>query len=110
MRVLAFILMSALVFADVGLDQIENGFAKDDKDPKVLKISVLEYDKANQLFGEFIRDKSIPFEYPLEGCWARAMAMARIAEKESIQMGKVFVEGTLQAKTYNAKYPIALLG
>jgi hypothetical protein len=67
-------------------------------------VSVISETQATQLFEEFKSHSEIPYNFPLDGCYARATAMARIAEKEKIQMGKVWVEGVLRAKT---KSPIA---
>lgn len=86
--------------------EIENSFGRKKGAPRGIKVSVLEYSEAKKLFEEFARDKKIPFKYPMEGCYARATAMTKMAEARKIEMGKVFVEGHLQVKTSSKKYPI----
>lgn len=63
--------------------------------------------EAEALFQEFKNDKDIPFRYALDGCYARAYQMSEIAEQKGIKMGKVFVEGDLEAKTPKAITPQA---
>lgn len=100
-----------LCFAiDASLGEIENGYAKTSADPKVLKISVIDSDTARNLFRKFAQDKDIPFRYPIDGCYARATEMARIAEANNIQMGKIYAEGALQVKTDSVKYPLVKWG
>lgn len=78
--------------------------------PKQVSISVLGQDQANELFRKFVQNKEIPFKYPVDGCYARAHEMARMAEKEQVFMGKIYAEGFLQAKTNFQKYPIVNWG
>ena len=52
--------------------------------------------QSDRLFRAFVADKSIPFKHPQDGCFARASAMAKIAEGQSVSMGKIYVEGALQ--------------
>ena len=66
--------------------------------PKDFKVSVISEDQARSLFQEFAANKSIPFKYAPDGCYARATEMALIAEKKGIIAGKVYAEGKLQAK------------
>lgn len=107
MRTLAlFLWVSVLAFAiKLAEGEIENGFADLDSDPKILKVSVIDEPTANALFRKFVEAKHIPFKYPVDGCYARATEMALIAEKEKIEMGKVYAEGWLQAKTESEDYP-----
>ena len=103
--VMTFLWVGILAFAlKLGVGEIVNGFAKEPSDPKAIRISVIDEPAANKLFKKFTEAKHIPFRYPLEGCYARATEMAQIAEREKIEMGKVFVEGWLQAKTESEIY------
>jgi hypothetical protein len=91
------------------LAPVDNGFTGQGA-PKQVSISVIEQSKANELFRKFVQNKEIPFKYPIDGCYARAHEMARMAEKEQVLMGKVFTEGNLQVKTNYQKYPIVQWG
>lgn len=62
-------------------------------------VSVISEADAGQLFQSFLADKTIPFRYPIDGCYARATKMAQIAEKKKIKMAKIYVEGFLVVKT-----------
>ncbi|MBK7843544.1 MAG: hypothetical protein IPJ71_07580 [Bdellovibrionales bacterium] len=86
--------------------EIENSFGQKKGDPRGIKVSVLDYSEAKKIFDEFARDGKIPYKYPIDGCYARATAMTKIAETKNIEMGKVFIEGHLQVKTSSKKYPI----
>lgn len=108
MKMLTLILFLAFALASNGvLNQARNGYARTMLDPRTVAISVIEEKEATKLFTRFLREGNIPFDYSIDGCFARATAMARIAEKSDIQMGKVFAEGLLQAKTKLEKMPIA---
>ncbi len=96
--------------ANFGSEKIENGFAKKWYHPKTIEISVIDSEKANLLFREFVQNKNIPFKYPRDGCYARATAMAMMAEKSSVIMGKAFATGVLVAKTNIPNYPYAIWG
>jgi hypothetical protein len=107
MKVFSLFIYTALIAAagSTAFDWVNNGYSKADSDPKAVKISVIDSDKANKLFKTFASDKEIPFRYPVDGCYARATVMAQLAEHEGIQVGKVFVEGSLQVKTNNSNFP-----
>ena len=62
-----------------------------------VEVSVLNENEANDLFRTVWNDTSIPYSYRVDGCYARATAMSRIAESQKIIMGKVFAEGNLKA-------------
>lgn len=111
-RVCFFILFISIISlaGDFEEREIENGFARKSGDPRGIKVSVLDYSAAKNIFAEFARDGKIPYKYPIDGCYARATAMTKIAEAKKIEMGKVFVEGHLQVKTSSKKYPIVNWG
>lgn len=71
------------------------------------KVSAISLNGAATLFKRFQSETSIPHHYPVDGCYARATAMARIAQKMNLYMGKVFTTGRLQVKTGNPAYPVA---
>lgn len=95
---------------NVLLGEIENGFVHTSEDPKIINIAVIEQNQANALFRKFTQARHIPYRFPLDGCYARATAMAQIAEEEGIEMGKVYAEGFLQAKTDLPKFPTVVWG
>ncbi len=75
-----------------------------------INISVLSEREASNLFKEFKSDDSIPHKYYPTGCNDRATAMARIAEKKQIEMGKVYIHGMLRAKLLGLPGHIAMWG
>lgn len=102
------ILVALAVFAQMTA-QLKNSFSGF-LAPDNISISVLEKSAANRLFREFKNNKEIPFNYPIDGCYARAHAMARMAEDQNITMGKVFAEGYLRAQTELPNYPVVEWG
>lgn len=63
-----------------------------------VQVSVLSKQEADRLFQEFASRTDIPFDYAIDGCYARATAMTRIAEDQKIEMAKIWAEGDLRAK------------
>lgn len=78
--------------------------------PESISISVISQEKAHSLFRSFAQNPDIPFKYLVEGCHARAHEMARMAESQKVIMGKIYVEGDLQAKTASWKKPLQQWG
>lgn len=107
MRLLVKVLVSvAFALGSEGLlAPIANGFLMGPQAPAEVKISVIDREKANELFSEFLKHTEIPFKYPLEGCYARATVMSKIAESEGVQTGRVYVQGLLQVKTDLPRFP-----
>jgi hypothetical protein len=64
-----------------------------------ISLSVLTLVEANALFNELASNPEIPFEYPLDGCYARAHKMSMIMEKKGITSGKAWVTGDLFVDT-----------
>lgn len=60
------------------------------------QVSIITESEAMAFFQEFKNDKSIPFEFPFDGCYARAHTMCQRLEKKGIIAGKGWVEGELQ--------------
>ncbi len=110
MKALSLFLFFIVFAAEIDLGEIKNGFASNKKDPRILKISVVDSEESAHLFNKFSGDKSIPFRFPLDGCYARATEMVRIAEKEKVIMGKIYISGRLIVKTDSAKYPLIIWG
>lgn len=71
-----------------------------------IELSVLTLDEANKITSEFVNNKNLPFDYALEGCYARAHKMAFMMDEKGIISGKAFVMGRLFASTKygNAKW------
>ncbi len=73
-----------------------------------IELNVISMEKAQMLF-DYIEDQDqIPFFYPEEGCYARAMEMARILDQMGVNSAKVFVEGDLVVKTYRTPFRFVL--
>lgn len=107
------VLLFSLAFAsehDTGF--IADGFRHSDTKSigHKIEVSVLGSDAANTLFKKLAQNPDIPFNYLVDGCQARATEMARIAEREGVQFGKIFAEGSLQPKTRLPDYPTARWG
>ncbi len=47
--------------------------------------------QAGQLFGDLAGQKHIPFDYPPDGCYARAHEMCRIMQERGIECGKAWI-------------------
>lgn len=70
-----------------------------DINQKPLELTVISIEEANGLVSEFLDNKNIPFDYALDGCFARAHKMAFLLEENGILSGKAFVIGRLFAST-----------
>lgn len=95
------LLCAAIAFAAV--KTYPDGFVENEF--KSITVDIISEARAQQLFESFKADESIPFGYPIDGCYARATAMARIAESENIQMAKIYAEGVLRVKDVGPFYP-----
>ncbi|MBK7890528.1 MAG: hypothetical protein IPJ84_06690 [Bdellovibrionales bacterium] len=62
-------------------------------------VSLVSTEKADHLFSEFKSHNEIPFEFLTDGCYARATAMAQIAEEQKIEMGRIIATGKLVVET-----------
>ncbi len=104
-------LFSVLCFAtELAMKKIPNGFISHASDPQQVAISVISESEAASLFQSFAKNSDIPFKYPYDGCYARATVMAQKAEEKKIIMGKIYVEGTLIAKSDLPEYSIVEWG
>ena len=95
------LLCVAIAFAAV--KTYPDGFVENEK--KGITADIISETKAQQLFDSFKADESIPFGYPIDGCYARATMMTRIAEAENIQMAKIYAEGVLRVTDHSPLYP-----
>ena len=66
-----------------------------------IDVSILTMDEAMKYFTNIKEDKSIPFKYPEDGCYARAHKMSWAFDDAGIDSAKIFVEGNLEVKTKN---------
>ncbi|MBC7428690.1 MAG: hypothetical protein H7336_08780 [Bacteriovorax sp.] len=66
---------------------------------KSVKLSVLTEGRAIEVFNKLRSDEDIPFNYPLDGCYARAHKMAMNMDDMGIISGKAFIEGDLYVNT-----------
>lgn len=60
------------------------------------QLSVIDLDKAKELFKKLQADCRIPLEFDAEGCVPRAHAMAKVLEEEGVLAGKAFFEGPVR--------------
>lgn len=67
-----------------------------DKFDKEITISVISYSFLEELFEEMAQNSTIPFDYPKNGCYARAHEMVQLLEKKKVIAGKAFIEGDLK--------------
>lgn len=80
----------------VSKTKIKNYLGKD------FEISSISYEYLDEIFDFLASQKHIPFNYPEDGCYARAHEMARLMEEKGIASGKTFIEGSLRVETQNS--------
>lgn len=66
---------------------------------KTIELSVLSEEEANHVFETLKADEENSFNYPLDGCYARAHLMASRMDDLGIVSGKAFIEGDLYVQT-----------
>lgn len=66
---------------------------------KTIELTVLSEAEAKQVFETLKSDEDNAFNYPLDGCYARAHMMASKMDGMGIVSGKAFVEGNLFVDT-----------
>ena len=66
---------------------------------KEIEVSVISKEKADLIVKELLRMENIPFDYALDGCFARAHKMAHLLDQKNIITGKAFIQGRLFAST-----------
>lgn len=64
-----------------------------------IELTLLSLKEVESLYKELAANKTIPFEFPFDGCYARAQAMAKIMEDKGIISGKAFLEGNLSVES-----------
>lgn len=64
-----------------------------------IQVSVVPEFKLKRLFAKLAKNPEIPFQYPEDGCYARAAKMSMLLEQEGVFTGKVFMEGDLCVDT-----------
>lgn len=67
-----------------------------DNDKKI-ELTQLSEDDAFAIFTDMAMREDIPFEFLMDGCYARAHKMVRVLEANGIIAGKAFIEGELYA-------------
>ena len=87
--------------ANVSRPKVELSTVIDAKGNQI-DISLVSKEYAKELFDEMAAQKHIPFDYPQDGCYARAHEMSRLLEKKGVITTKVFVEGDLRVATKNS--------
>ncbi len=65
---------------------------------KSVELTILSEERAMDVFNKLKSDEDIPFNFPYEGCFARAHKMALDMDDMGIVSGKAFVEGELLMK------------
>lgn len=109
MKIILALVFATAVAMEPNTGSVRNGF-EFLSDSGQVEVSILSSEAANDLFRKLAQNPEIPFRYPVDGCYARATEMARLAERQGIQFGKIFAEGSLQAKTDNPIYPTVRWG
>lgn len=66
---------------------------------KKIELTVLSEQEASQVFKKLKDDEDNSFNFPLDGCYARAHLMASRMDDMGIISGKAFVEGSLYVDT-----------
>lgn len=64
-----------------------------------LPCSILSVEKAQKIFNELATRPEIPFQYPEDGCYARAHRMCQLMEEQGIISEKIFADGNLRVET-----------
>lgn len=64
-----------------------------------IELTVINEGLASELFSELATREDIPYEYQIDGCYARAHKMIQILEEKKIIAGKAFIEGKIYLKT-----------
>lgn len=83
------------------IDETVRSSTVEDVNGEQIEVSAISEEYANELFREIARDPAIPFNYPDDGCYARAHYMSRFLEDRGVISDKVFIEGQLRVNTPN---------
>ncbi|CAN5458094.1 hypothetical protein BH10BDE1_BH10BDE1_07790 [soil metagenome] len=75
----------------------------DVRKPKLV-LSVVTKEEADRLFAQFKAREDIPYDYLPGCCHTRATELTRMADKQGINMGKIFLEGNLGVRSGEGKY------
>lgn len=71
---------------------------------KTIELSVLSSERALEVFNLLKNDEDNSFNYPPEGCFARAHRMAQLMDEMDIVSGKVFLEGVFHMESKYEEY------
>ena len=96
------LLVALSLLASAGTQSLPDGYLQIGES---VQASVLSQEQAKSLFDLFVSAKDIPFDYAIDGCYARATAMAAIAEYNKIEMAKIWVEGNLRVRPKDKTQP-----
>lgn len=66
---------------------------------KNVELTVLSPERAREIFTTLKNDEDNSFNYPADGCYARAHRMAMVMDEMGVISGKAFVEGELFVQT-----------
>lgn len=66
---------------------------------KSIELTVLSEARAKEIFNTLKNDEDNSFNYPMDGCYARAHRMATVMDDMGVVSGKAFVEGELYVDT-----------
>lgn len=62
---------------------------------KQIELTVLSAERAQEVFSILAKDEENSFNFPMDGCYARAHRMAQLMDEMDIVSGKAFIEGNL---------------
>lgn len=80
------------------LGQEQTGTVYSAFNKKSIELTIVSEERASNVFNKLKNDEGIPFNFPYDGCYARAHKMATIMDEMGIVSGKAFVEGKLNMK------------
>lgn len=64
-----------------------------------IKLSVISKKRLHEIFKTLSNDEDNSFNFPMDGCFARAHRMAQVMDEMGVISGKAFLEGHLIAET-----------
>lgn len=102
-----YIFVAILALAAV-VKSFPNGFIQNER--QSVEASVISEKSATDLFNLFKSDKKMAFGFPLDGCYARATEMARMAEQSDVKVAKIYAEGILRVDNVSKQYDKVVWG
>lgn len=99
---ISFLFFNFSAFADI--DRSIETSQVETYDSYFVDVSVISMEFMEELFLELANNKTIPFRFPDDGCYARAHKMALLLDQKGITTVKSFIFGDLRVETPNHPY------